>query len=311
MQQNPPQCEHHTQFIMLRFKYKLLSFTPRKTFSAQLNYDMFQDREEIMRQLTCTITGDDFDEKSTKPPTATSIAADRDDSVKTTKPWIWTSNTVDVEYGTPTRHRRETEDTPDPHSMKATTEVSRLEASTTAKPFAAIVEKTMEDVMKVASIVEEKSQKLTLPIKKVISELSVDQPSLETTFSSIPVEKTKETSKKVVIARTTAAPLRESFSKPTSNKLLKATSSVHDVTLESSLKVDKEKSRLPSEPTTEVVNPKPEEQAESFGTASATTEAKVGEFQQEEYPSAISQGQLFSIIENGKRLENIIVKVFL
>lgn len=39
---------------------------------------------------------------------------------KTTKTWIWTSNTVDVDYGVPTRHRRETEDTLSPVSTKST-----------------------------------------------------------------------------------------------------------------------------------------------------------------------------------------------
>ncbi|KAG5900726.1 hypothetical protein JTB14_038244 [Gonioctena quinquepunctata] len=73
------------------------------------------DREEILKQLTCAIPHDDFDDKSTKPPgTFTSSFATAENSLpinKPTKTPMWTSNTIDIDYGMPTRHRRETEDT--------------------------------------------------------------------------------------------------------------------------------------------------------------------------------------------------------
>lgn len=79
-----------------------------------------------MRQLSCGITREDFDEKAvSKPPSqsttvdsssssssSTSISSRTTSKTAATKPWIWTSNTIDTgDYGSPTRHRRETEDT--------------------------------------------------------------------------------------------------------------------------------------------------------------------------------------------------------
>lgn len=97
-----------------------------------------QDREEILKQLTCSISHDDFEEKSnhssissnnnTVPELSTASATTSDDNSlnsKTTKPWIWTSNTIDTDYGMPTRHRRETEDTLSPVATKTTTDLSR------------------------------------------------------------------------------------------------------------------------------------------------------------------------------------------
>lgn len=85
-----------------------------------------------MRQLTCSMSNDDFDDKSTKPPSSLGPTADKEQSqfFKTTKPWIWTSNTVD---GASTRHRRETEQTPGAHLGKGTTEVARTQAVTTPR----------------------------------------------------------------------------------------------------------------------------------------------------------------------------------
>ncbi|GLV42509.1 uncharacterized protein CBL_03246 [Carabus blaptoides fortunei] len=79
------------------------------------------DHEEMMRQLSCGITREDFDEKAvSKPPSqittidsssssSSNIASRTTSRTAATKPWIWTSNTID--YDSPTRHRRETEDT--------------------------------------------------------------------------------------------------------------------------------------------------------------------------------------------------------
>lgn len=171
-----------------------------------------------MRQLTCTISNEDFDEKATRQPTQSSnIESSQDISpiTKTTRPWIWTSNTIDIEYGTPTRHRRETEETISPASTKSTTETS-----TTPKPL-------------------------------------------------VPTTKLKNA---------------------------QTTSSFHDVTLESSV-------TAASNSNVENVSPIAKVSTETPLGKTEATETKIGEAQNEdvgEYPSAINQGQLFSIIENGE-----------
>lgn len=178
---------------------------------------IFQDRDDIMRQLTCTISNEDFDDKSTRQPTQSSnIESSQDVSpnLKTTKPWIWTSNTIDTEYGTPTRHRRETEETMSPTSTKSTTETS-----TTPKPL--------------------------IPTTKLRS--------------------------------------------------AQTTSSFHDVTLESSV-TEASSSRM------ENVSPIAETSTEIPSSNTENAEKKVTESEDAgEYPSAINQGQLFSIIENGEK----------
>lgn len=195
-------------------------FHAPQTLNAHLYPAIFQDRDEIMRQLTCTISNEDFDDKATRQPTQSSNIESSQDispSMKTTKPWIWTSNTIDTEYGTPTRHRRETEETMSPTSTKSTTETS-----TTPKPL-------------------------------------------------VPTTKLKNA---------------------------QTTSSFHDVTLESSVT---EASN--SKGDDEDASPIAEASTETTAGKTETAETKAGETQSEdvgEYPSAINQGQLFSIIENGK-----------
>ena len=82
----------------------------------------------MIKQLTCTMnTSEDFDDKSVKssqhltspePLEAnTSRPSDSETVTRTTKSWQWISHTVDTgNYGLPTRHRRETEDTVSPTS---------------------------------------------------------------------------------------------------------------------------------------------------------------------------------------------------
>lgn len=121
----------------------------------------------MMRQLSCGITHEDFDEKAASKAPMQSTTSDSHTHISSsnslsnnielissrgsatvtatatatatatvqkaaTKPWIWTSNTIDTsEYGSPTRHRRETEDTYSTAggiSLSTTTE-------TTAAPF--------------------------------------------------------------------------------------------------------------------------------------------------------------------------------
>lgn len=193
-------------------------FHAPRTLNACLYPPIFQDRDEIMRQLTCTISSEDFDDKiSSKPTQSSPIDSSQDASpnVKTTKPWIWTSNTIDSEYGTPTRHRRETEQTMSPTSTKSTTETS-----TTPKPL-------------------------------------------------VPTTKLRNA---------------------------QTTSSFHDVTLESSV-------TEASDNKGENVSPVAEVSTETPPSKTETAEVKVEETQTDdagEYPSAINQGQLFSIIENGE-----------
>ncbi|KAK4880090.1 hypothetical protein RN001_008236 [Aquatica leii] len=90
------------------------------------------NRDEMMKQLSCGISNDDFDDKTTKGSIPASTLAEITNlsssslNTKTTKPWIWTSNTIDTgDYGTATRHRRETENTVSPISpTKSTTDLT-------------------------------------------------------------------------------------------------------------------------------------------------------------------------------------------
>ncbi|CAG9814547.1 unnamed protein product [Phaedon cochleariae] len=72
------------------------------------------DREEILKQLTCALPHEDFEERTPSPlPPA--------EPSTTTRAPLWTSNTVNVYYGLPTRHRRETEgETPSTARFTAT-----------------------------------------------------------------------------------------------------------------------------------------------------------------------------------------------
>lgn len=95
---------------------------------------------------------DDFDDKSTKfpspsnPPTSSESSSESNAmSSKTTKPWIWTSNTIDIDYGMPTRHRRETEDTLSPLSTKSTTDLSAQQSQNDNKFVGAVTQQGLEE----------------------------------------------------------------------------------------------------------------------------------------------------------------------
>ncbi|XP_018573339.1 uncharacterized protein LOC108912566, partial [Anoplophora glabripennis] len=208
------------------------------------------DREEILKQLTCAISHEDFDEKSTKPPLASStvyeMSSDENSfNGKTTKTWIWTSNTVDIDYGMPTRHRRETEDTLSPISTKSTTGLSTI--------------------------------------------------------------------KQIYQKKVTAT---ESFTTPATNYDTEVTTNSleSDSTLDSSVAKIPDKSiglnQIPENLTTQDVNTHQEEQAEMISvTLTSSAETKFTEHDVDdtgaEYSSAINQGQLFSIIENGTMFDII------
>lgn len=187
-------------------------------------FTIFQDRDEITRQLACTSSNDDYDDKS-------SPSAERHDSPssKTTKSWIWTSNTVDTESGTPTRHRRQTEFASIPLSTKSTrdfpTNGRTDEVVTTYKPLAPTARYD--------------------PTIKTEGDISLES---------------------------NATGISQSFER-------------EDITT--------------SDSVVDGSSEKPKEQTDTFGIATTTIEYRSGELRQEEYPSAINQGQLFSIIENG------------
>lgn len=238
------------------------------------------DRDEMMRQLACSITRDDFDDnKSTKTQTASSVLQDTTSAssaaaassasasvstdpppnnapnIKTTKPWIWTSNTIDTgdDYGSPTRHRRETVDTMSPPSTKSTQDISN------------------KDKMK----------------KKQSS------PPPPTTF------------KHQILSQVATAPSRQSQPPPTA-------STPRDALSRLPARPDDKfaaKTTIPLVELTTQDPSRPEEQAETFVTATATAESKSPELpaaaETGEFPAAISQGQLFSIIENGTMFDII------
>ena len=182
---------------------------------------------------------DDFDDKSTKSPvlsntlsnTLSDITSDETSSnSKTTKPWIWTSNTLGTDYGMPTRHRRETEDTLSPSSTKSTTDLSTSRSQNASKSTTVSINLNYDPI----------------------------------TTSFTPEE---------------------------------------DVTLDMILSSKSEgeiKTTELTDSTTQNINEQTEEQFEIVENILATTEkAFSSDVDSGEYPSAIGQGQLFSIIENG------------
>ncbi|KAJ3655580.1 hypothetical protein Zmor_014703 [Zophobas morio] len=203
------------------------------------------DREEILKQLTCAMPPDDFDDKSTKSPvlsntlsnTLSDITSDETSSnSKTTKPWIWTSNTLGTDYGMPTRHRRETEDTLSPSSTKSTTDLSTSRSQNASKSTTVSINLNYDPI----------------------------------TTSFTPEE---------------------------------------DVTLDMILSSKSEgeiKTTELTDSTTQNINEQTEEQFEIVENILATTEkAFSSDVDSGEYPSAIGQGQLFSIIENGTMFDLI------
>lgn len=55
---------------------------------------------------------------------------------KSTKSSIWTFNTIDIDYGMPTRHRRETEDTLSPVFTRSTINFQPNDVKTASPNFA-------------------------------------------------------------------------------------------------------------------------------------------------------------------------------
>lgn len=161
---------------------------------------------------------------------------------KTTKTWIWTSNTVDIDYGMPTRHRRETEDTLSPISTKSTTGLSATKQ---------IYQKKVTP-----------TESFTTPATNYDTEVTTNSPESDSTLDS---SVAKFPDKSVGLNQT------------------------------------------PENVTVQDLNTRPEVQAETVSvTVASSAESKFTEHDVDdtgaEYPSAINQGQLFSIIENGNML---------
>ncbi|XP_060517674.1 uncharacterized protein LOC132696706 isoform X2 [Cylas formicarius] len=232
------------------------------------------DREELLKQLACVIPNEDFEDKSTRSSAPSSSVADDYETTtvvdgnslndKTTKSWIWTSNTVDVDYGMPTRHRRETEDTLSPVSTRS----SFNQAPTTTD---------------------------------LSWKLSRHQEAVLTTPQSGP-------ELRKAAASPTAAP---NYSDPVSPGV-----SVGISTIQKGISSDKSTA---AESTVTSTTDKGYD-VEAAATTERTTDSSTGAPKDtgpprqmrttqvsntEEYPSAINQGQLFGIIENGTMFDII------
>ncbi|XP_057672842.1 uncharacterized protein LOC130904219 [Diorhabda carinulata] len=199
------------------------------------------DREEILKQLTCAISNEDFEDKSTKSSILASTVSYTQSDNKITK--IWTSNTIDVDYGIPTRHRRETEDTLSASSTDSTEKITTTQSFTVATNY-----------------------------------------DTEVTSNPIPAAST------VISSTQTTTPIST-----TSAKTIAKTSTISSTS-----------------GTTEQITPIIEVE-HTYTTVTASSESKMVKTTTEndekdiviEYPSAISQGQLFSIIENGTMFDII------
>ncbi|CAH0556451.1 unnamed protein product [Brassicogethes aeneus] len=146
------------------------------------------DRDEILKQLTCTITqDDDFDDKFTRQQISSTIQPEISQEENTisskTTIWIWTSNTISLDYGIPTRHRRETEDTLSPASSKSTTSSDAL---------------MKKDVMNTTEMPQS-------AISKFLSTVSSSEPSVSTEgivsihFTSTPTSQTKTETQETIV----------------------------------------------------------------------------------------------------------------
>ncbi|XP_044751583.1 uncharacterized protein LOC123311595 [Coccinella septempunctata] len=213
------------------------------------------DREEILKQLTCAISNeDDFDDKvspkvSGVPVTATTEVTDPsvDDSSqesKTTRSWMWTSNTVDG-YEMSTRHRRETEDTLSP--SETTIYYRKLDVTEPIPAMHVSTGSSYDDEASTMSKEDESSTVIFKGTSHLRSDSQAEKPSILSIFDA---------------------------------------SQIDD---EHMPEDDQSTMMTPENATLNVDSKGVETQSEDIG----------------EYPSAISQGQLFSIIENGTMFDII------
>ncbi|XP_030755204.1 endochitinase A [Sitophilus oryzae] len=257
------------------------------------------DREDMLKQLTCAIPHEDIeDEKSVKTSTSdyfdTTTLDDNSLTGKTTK--SWTSNTVDTDYGMPTRHRRETEDTLSPVSTTksplsevTTTDVSwkltqRDAAVLTTQQNTANVEKLTPTAAPVSD-----SDGTTDVTTATHSVVTLDSSVMEKVFLGGVVENQTEPEVKkemnISITNIHSAPVQISTVK--SSEVATTSPEISSSTTENnkeSVSTSKNKLLKNMEST----------------SIPSTIPANL-----DEYPSAINQGQLFSIIENGTMFDII------
>ncbi|XP_044742692.1 uncharacterized protein LOC123305130 [Chrysoperla carnea] len=159
------------------------------------------DRDEMIKQLSCGISPEDFDDKNVSrlaplnsSPITSQITIDSDSistsaistsngidvtthkSIDATKNWLWSSNTVDVEgYDAPTRHRRETDHTDLPATLStlyASTLISSTSTMTAVTPS-----NNIEAIEPVQNINEGKMLLPSSNIEVHESDIMMDTPS--------------------------------------------------------------------------------------------------------------------------------------
>ncbi|XP_066256751.1 uncharacterized protein [Euwallacea similis] len=248
------------------------------------------NHEEMLKQLTCVILSEDIDDdKSTKTSTLDYAETSTwdDNSIgdgKTTK--SWTSNTIIGEYGMPTRHRRETEDSLIPLSTKSS--VKRVWTN----------DVSWQDTHKEKTVLTTEQTfaghpHWTTPAATELSDMS--NTGRDTTAESISVtgfnsvESDKEgTTFTLAGEQYKIKPAHESATERLSKLEQATTSKASENSLQMHSTPDQAFPINSNVMTTE------------DSSTTATQDSNAGD-----YPSAINQGQLFSIIENGTMFDLI------
>ncbi|KAH1024463.1 hypothetical protein HUJ05_003941 [Dendroctonus ponderosae] len=243
------------------------------------------DHEEMLKQLTCVIAHEDMDDERTSKTSVadyfeSSTWADTDGDGTATK--NWNLNTVNPEHLTSTRHRRETEDTLSPVATKSSfKEISGTNISWQDQHEDKVVLTTqhilLESHVSPTPATTSNIQKLADGADLKITGLDHDDKRVSTEFHKEVDEKLIHTSTEQLLTTPTAVEVSSPSPKPT-EELTKSIPT---------LKTD----RISESP-----------KASSWEATSTTT---MQEGNVEDYPSAISQGQLFSIIENGTMFDVI------
>ncbi|XP_066138024.1 uncharacterized protein [Euwallacea fornicatus] len=247
------------------------------------------NHEEMLKQLTCVILGEDIDDdKSTKTSTLDYAETSTwdDNSIgdgKTTK--SWTSNTIIGEYGMPTRHRRETEDSLIPLSTKSSVKrvwTNDVSWQDTHKEKGVL---TTEQTLAGQSGWTTPSTAEVSDIFNAGGDTTVESTSV-TGFGSAESEK-GGTAFTIAQEEDKIQPVHES----TTERSLERTPTIS--------KASEDSPQMHTTPN----------QAFPINSNAMTTEdsgtTSVQDGNAGDYPSAINQGQLFSIIENGTMFDLI------
>ncbi|KAF7284162.1 hypothetical protein GWI33_022413 [Rhynchophorus ferrugineus] len=246
------------------------------------------DREEMLKQLSCTISHEDIDDdkllkSSTTDDFETTTLDDNSITGKTTKSWV--SNTIDVDYGMATRHRRETEDTLSPASTTKSPviNVSRAELSWKASHHDVTVLTTQQNGA------SEDSHSTSTSSSAVEMEVTTDG----TTATNHAVTLDSSITEKVFVSGTAGKQQTEETEYVSTQSALTTLKSSVSTSTPETVEVSSESSRENSSVKSGV-------KTVEGATTVSTTEGGI-----EEYPSAINQGQLFSIIDNGTMFDII------